>query len=166
MGAIPSAPQSDRGPDPAQALRVIRIVHAAFCGTVLIYGLIVYLVLAYGVIPEDGFASAFPNFELFRPLLWLIAAGEFVAVSVLKARFLSPEAIRRNVRGSVGQYLNSRHIILFATALSVAIYGLLLFLMAALVQDFLVLAGLSLFLLLALRPKADQYRELPHPSAL
>lgn len=137
-------PQRKPPPDPAHAFRVIRIVHAAFCGTVLIYGLVVYLVLAYGVMPQEGFVGDFPNFELFRPLLWLIAAGEFVAVWVLKAR----------------------HIILFATALSVAIYGLLLFLMAALVQDFLVLAGLSLFLLLALRPRAEQYREPPHPSAL
>jgi hypothetical protein len=166
MSALTPTPQGKPPPDPAHAFRVIRIVHAAFCGTVLIYGAVVYLMLSSGTIPPGGFAPDFPNFKLFRPILWLIAAGETVAVWVLKARFLSPEAIRRNVRGSVGQYLNSRHTILFATALSVAIYGLLLFLMAALVQDFLVLAGLSLFLLLTLRPKADQYRELPHPSAL
>jgi len=169
MSAFTPTPQHKAPPDPAQALRVIRIIHLAFCGSVLIYGLLVYLMLAYGTIPEGGFAPDFSNFELFRPILWLIAAGEVVAVWVLRARFLSPEAIRRNVRGSVGQYLNTWHIILFAlfaTALSVAIYGFLLFLMAALVQDFLVLAGLSLFLLLALRPKAEQYRDLPHSSAV
>jgi hypothetical protein len=166
MSAFTPTSQHRAPPDPAQAFRVIRIIHLAFCGSVLIYGLLVYLMLAYGTIPEGGFAPDFSNFELFRPILWLIAAGEVVAVWVLRARLLSPEAIRRNVRGSVGQYLNSRHIILFATALSVAIYGLLLFLVAALVQDFLVLAGLSLFLLLALRPRAEQYRDLPHPSAV
>ena len=72
MSAFTPIPQHKAPPDPDHAFRVIRIVHAAFCGPVFIYGAVVYLILSSGTIPAGGFAPDFANFELFRPILWLM----------------------------------------------------------------------------------------------
>ncbi|MFQ5906979.1 MAG: hypothetical protein ACE5JA_10480, partial [bacterium] len=73
--------------DAKVAFRTIRIIHLAMCATVLIYGVFVYLMLTRGIIPEGGFASDFPNLNVLRTLLFLIAAGLFWAIRIIRGRF-------------------------------------------------------------------------------
>jgi hypothetical protein len=56
--------------------------------------------------------------------------------------------------------INTWCIVMFALAEAIAVYGFLLFLLAALVEDFLVLAGFSLLTFYWLRPKEEEYHAL------
>jgi hypothetical protein len=159
MSALTPTPQGKPPPDPAHAFRVIRIVHSAFCGTVLTYGVFLYLMLGNGTIPPGGFAPDLPNLNHFRTILWLIAAGHVLAIRILRRRFLNAETLRRWSMPAP-QLINAVHIVLFATAVAIAIYGVMLFMMAALLEDFLALAGVSLMVLYWVRPKEDAYRDL------
>lgn len=144
--------------DVSAAFRTLRIIHLALCGSVLIYGVIAYLLIEYGTMPEGGFASDFPNIDLLRTLIYLIAAGCYVTIRIFKARFLAPEALRR--RGGSAQYINTWYIVMYALAEAIAVYGFLLFMIAALLEDFLVLASFSLLTFYWLRPKEDEYHAL------
>jgi len=89
----------------------------------------------------------------------LLALGCFGAIRFFQGRFLTPEALRRQptpVTGSIIQW----SIFTFALAEAIAIFGLLLFLIAGLLGDFLLLAGISLLVLFWLRPKEDEYYAL------
>ena len=145
--------------DPKVGFWILRIVYLGLFSSVLVYGLMVYLLLMQGTISERGFISDFPNLDVFRTILWLIAAGHFFAIRFVKTRFLKVEALRKRPMPVV-QAINSVYIIMFAIGEAIAIYGLLLFLIAALLQDFLVLAGVSLLILYWLRPKEDEYHAL------
>lgn len=145
--------------DPKDGFRILRIMHFAMSSAVLVYGVLVYLLLTQGIIPEQGFVSDFPNLDVFRTILWLIAAGHFLAIRFVRTRFLKAEALRQRSM-PVAQAINSVHIIMFAIADAIALYGLLLFMIAALLDDFLVLAGISLLILYWLRPKEDEYHVL------
>lgn len=158
-GGLTMIPQASESGDVRGAFRTIRIIHLAMCATVLIYGVFVYLMLTRGIIPGGGFASDFPNLNLFRTILFFIAAGVFLAIRLIKARFLAVEALLRRAVPLVHS-INTWYIVMFALAEAIAIYGLLLFLIAALLQDFLVLAGISLLVLYWLRPKEDEYHAL------
>ena len=131
----------------------LRIIHFAMCGSVFIYVLLAYLLIENGTIPEGGFVSNLPNLNLLRTVVYLLAAGCYAMIRIFKARFLTPEALRR---GGSAQYINTWYIVMYGLAEAIAIYGLLLFLIAALLQDFLVLAGISLLILYWLRPKEDE----------
>lgn len=144
--------------DPKGALRTLRIIHFAMCGSVFVYGLVAYLMIAYGTLPEGGFASDFPNIHVLRTVIYLLAAGCYVTIRIFKARFLTPDALRG--RAISAQYINTWYIIIFGLAEAIAIYGFLLFMIAALLDDFLVLAGISLLIFYWLRPKEDEYHTL------
>jgi len=94
-----------------------------------------------------------------------MAGGYFGFLYFFRVRFLSPEMIRRRMHGSVGQYINTWTMVLFVMAQAVAVYGLLLFLVGALLADFLVLGGASLVTLLWLRPQEDKYFALVRHAA-
>lgn len=125
-----------------------------------IYKLIAYLLLTYGTIPEGGFAGDLADTLGFRLIIWLAAAGSFVTLPIFQARFLSADAIRGRVRTPVESYLNTWHIVLFAMAGSIAVYGFLLFLIGALLEDFLVLTDFSLLTFYRLRPQEEEYLAL------
>lgn len=145
--------------DVSPEFRSIRMIHATFCGSVLSYGLVAYLMLSQGIIPETGFAGDLPGLNIIRAIIWLSAAGSYVGIRILRARLLTVDALRRH-SARVTEVMNARLIIVYALAESVAVYGLLLFMIAALLQDFLFLAGAALLTLHWLRPKEDAYRAL------
>ena len=145
--------------DTSTAFRILRIIHLAMCSSVFVDGFLVYLLLTQGIMPEKGFVGDFPHVSMLRTVLWALAAGCVVTIRIIRARFLSVEALRRRAT-HVAQAINAVHIVMFAVAVSIAIYGLLLFMIGAFLEDFLVLAGLSLLMLYWLRPKQDEYHSL------
>lgn len=145
--------------DASVAFRILRIIHLAMCASVFVDGLLVYLLFTQGIMPEKGFVGDFPHVSILRTIIWALAGGCAVAIWIIRARFLSVEALRRRAT-YVAQAINAVHIVMFATAVAIAIYGLLLFMIGALLEDFLILAGLSLLLLYWLRPKQDEYHAL------
>jgi len=145
--------------DSRAAFRTLRIIHLAFCTSVLIYGVLVYLMLSYRTIPEGGFAPDFPSLNVLRTIMFLLALGCFGAIRFFQGRFLTPEALRRQPTPATGSIIQWS-IFTFAFAEAIAIFGLLLFLIAGLLGDFLLLAGISLLLLFWLRPKEDEYNSL------
>jgi F0F1-type ATP synthase membrane subunit c/vacuolar-type H+-ATPase subunit K len=149
-------PQS-RGPiDPDSTFRHLRIVHAAMVGAVLTYGLVVLLMLSRDLVPREGFVGSLP---FLRILLWLAAFGNAGVIGRIRAQFLTPQALRQRAR-PVAQSIVTWHIIMFALADAIAIYGLLLYLLSGLLHDFAVLSGLSLAILLWLRPAEHGFRTL------
>jgi F0F1-type ATP synthase membrane subunit c/vacuolar-type H+-ATPase subunit K len=148
-------PQS-RGADPESTFRHLRIVHAAMAGAVLTYGLLVLLMLSRDLVPREGFVGSLP---FLRILLWLAAFGNVGVIGRIRAQFLTPQALRQRAR-PVAQSIATWHIIMFALADAIAIYGLLLYLLSGLLHDFVVLSGLSLAILFWLRPTEQGYRAL------
>lgn len=153
MGPIPQSRGSD---DPESTFRHLRIVHAAMAGAVLTYGLLVFLMLSRDVIPKEGVLGPFP---FLRILLWLAAVGNFGVIGRIRAQFLTPQALRQRAR-PVAQSIATWHIIMFALADAIAIYGLLLFLFSGLLHDFVVLSALTLAILFWLRPTEQGYQTL------
>jgi len=152
MGPIPQS----RGADPESAFRHLRIIHVAMAGAVLTYGLLVFLMLSRDVIPKEGVLGPFP---FLRILLWLAAVGNFGVIGRIRAQFLTPQALRQRAR-PVAQSIVTWHIIMFALADAIAIYGLLLFLFSGLLHDFVVLSALTLAILFWLRPTEQGYQTL------
>ncbi len=153
MGPIP---QSRGAVDPESTFRHLRIVHTAMAGAVLTYGLLVLLMLSRDLVPTEGVTGPLP---FLRILLWLAAVGNFGVISRIRAQFLTPQALRQRGR-PLAQSIATWHIIMFALADAIAIYGLLLFLLSGLLYDFVVLSGLTLAILFWLRPTAQGYRTL------
>lgn len=149
-------PQSRGAVDPKRTFRRLRIVHMAMAGAVLTYGFLVLLMLSRDVIPKDGVAGPLP---LLRILLWLAATGNFGVISRIRAQFLTPQALRQRAR-PLAQSIATWHIIMFALADAMAIYGLLLFLLSGLLTDFVVLSGLTLAILFWVRPTEHGYHTL------
>jgi hypothetical protein len=129
------------------------------CSSLLAYGVLVYLLLSQGIMPEKGFVGDFPHVGVLRTVLWALAGSLVVAIRILRARFLRVQALRRRA-APVAQAINAVHIIMFGMAVAIAIYGLLLFMIGALLEDFLIFEGVSLLLLYWLRPKQDEYHSL------
>ncbi len=153
---IPNARESM---DAKAHFRTLRILHFVLWSSVLVYGLLAYLMLTFGMMPEELFIGDFPNLNLFRALIWLLAAVEVVSILIIRAWTLNPDALRRHAMHVAG-WMNTWYIIMFSLANVIAIYGLMLCLFAALFEDFLVLAGISLLMFYWLRPKKDDYHAL------
>lgn len=145
--------------DASVAFRILRIIHLAMCASVFVDGLLVYLLLTERIMPEKGFVGDFPHVSILRTIIWALAGGCAVAIWIIRARFLSVEALRRRATYAA-QAINAVHIVMFATAVAIAIHGLLLFMIGAYLGDFLILASLSLLILYWLRPKQDEYHAL------
>jgi F0F1-type ATP synthase membrane subunit c/vacuolar-type H+-ATPase subunit K len=125
-------------------------------GAVLTYGLLVLLMLSRDLVPREGFVGSLP---FLRILLWLAAFGNVGVIGRIRAQFLTPQALRQRAR-PVAQSIATWYIIMFALADAIAIYGLLLYLLSGLLHDFAVLSGLSLAILLWLRPAEHGFRTL------
>ena len=151
----PVVPAS-RSVGPESAFRNLRIIHLAMSVALLVYGFLVFLMLSLEIIPREGFIGSLP---LLRPLLWLAALGNFMAIDRIRSRFLTPEALRERAR-PVPQSILTWHSIMYALADGIAVYGVLLFFVAGLVQDFVALAGFAFAILYWLRPTVERYRTL------
>lgn len=145
--------------DVSPEFRSIRMIHATFCGSVLSYGVLSYLMVSHGIIPENGFAGGLPDLNVLRAIIWLPAIGLYAGIRILRVRSLRVESLRHHTK-RVTQVMNARLIVMYALADAIAIYGFLLFMLAASLQDFLLLAGAALLTLHWLRPKEDAYRAL------
>jgi F0F1-type ATP synthase membrane subunit c/vacuolar-type H+-ATPase subunit K len=130
-------------------------------GAVLTYGLLVLLMLSRDLVPREGFVGPLP---FLRILLWLAAFGNFGVIGRIRAQFLTPQALRQRAR-PVAQSIATWHIIMFALADAIAIYGLVLFLLSGLLDDFVGLSGLSLAILFWLRPTEHRFRSLLHQAS-
>ena len=139
-------------------LRVLRITYIAITGSVLICVVLVLAMVSQSIIPQDGFEGRFPNMNLWRAIVWAFAAANFVWILVIRARFLTPEKILG--RGLGMGSITLQYIKMFTGVVVIATVGLVLFLVAGLLYDFLVLAGLSLGILIWFRPKEDHIRDL------
>lgn len=146
-------PQIDESLDSEVAFRNLRIFHLAMSGAVLVYGVLVSLILSLDLIPKGGLVG---HPFLLRFLLWSCAVGCLGAIQRVRVRFLTPEGLRQRTR-PVAQSIVTWNVIIYALANAMAIYGLLLFLTGGLLQDFLVLAGFALAILVWLRPTAADY---------
>lgn len=142
--------------DPASAFRKLRTLHLAMGGAVLAYGLVAFLLASTEVISDEGLVGGSPGLRL---LFWLAAAGNFGVIDRVRRRFLTPQALRRRPR-PVAQSIATWHVIMYALADAIAVYGLLLFLLTGALQDFLLLAGFALGMLYWLRPKKAGYDAL------
>ncbi len=137
--------------------RTVRKIYLYVFGSVLFSWVLVYLLLSQGIIGE-GFVSDFPNLNLLRIFLWVGVVGCLLMIGVIKRRFLSPEALRRH-EAPLSQYYKW-HVIMWALGEAIAIFGFVLFLVAALLEDFLAMAGITLVILYWLRPKEADYHDL------
>lgn len=140
------------------AFRTLRIIHGAMILAIVVYGLVAVLLVARGAIPPGGFAPRV--FPLLRLALYAVAAAEVAIIVRLGRRLLSPEYLARQRSGSPAGRLQASYVILFALWDSVAVYGLILFLLGRGDLDFAVLAGAALLGLLLHTPRRDQWDRL------
>lgn len=148
--------QIDESVDFAIAFRSLRTSHLAMSAAVLACGVVVAVILSMNLIPKAGLVG---HSFILRLVLWLCAAGCLVAIQRVRVRFLTPEGLGQRAR-PVTQSIVTWHVIIYALADAIAIYGLLLFLLGGLLQDFLALAGFALAILIWLRPTEAGYRTL------
>jgi hypothetical protein len=83
---------------------------------------------------------------LIRTLVWLLPVGCAAAIRFSRGRFLTA--------GSIVQW----YVVSFALAEAIAVSGLVLYVIAGLLVDFLLLASIALLLLASLRPKEGDFR--------
>jgi len=131
----------------------------AMCGVVIVYASLAAIMLATGAIPSDGFVGDFAGLYALRAALWIIAAGCFMGIRIIRSRLLTPEALHGR-QTPVAQSILTWHVVMFALADAMAVLGLLLFFLRGLMGDFLILGGAALVTLLRLRPSEEDYHAL------
>ena len=148
-----------------------RIIAVAIMASIFIYIGLAELILF------DQMHVSFPNLDLFRIVLYIISGVEigiilwFRNFLLRKTNALPPARTDRvnQQSGSVNdpphkqeaafcQRLISITIISFALSESIAIYGLVLFILAKQRQDLYLLAGLALILMLIFFPRFDDWK--------
>ncbi|MFQ5848645.1 MAG: hypothetical protein ACE5IQ_13365 [Candidatus Methylomirabilales bacterium] len=151
-----SMPQPKNPGTPEAVFRSLQTIHRAFAGVVLITGVLVFLMRATGSVAGEGLVGPLP---LLRPLFWLAALGCLVAIQRIRGHFLSPEALRQRAK-PIAQSIVTWHVTMFGLADAIILYGLLLFLLAGLLGDFLLLAGVALGVFVWLRPTQERTHAL------
>lgn len=140
--------------------RTARILHGAMVVTLLVYAGIVHLLQQTG---WSGRAAA-DALPLIRWILYALGAAEFLVVLVARSRALSAEgledAARRGGAEAALGLLQTRLVVLLALAESVAIYGLVLFLLGGSLRDFYVLWAAGLVAQLVLTPRRELWDEV------
>lgn len=140
-----------------RARRTIAVVGGAMIGSLVLYVLLVEFLRAQQA-PFRGFA-AFARVEILRYALFAVSLVTIVLLRVLRQLFLSDKApvlqtvrVTRRSPDSL-QRLATASIVSFALCESVAIYGLLLFLLAGNVGDFYLLSAMGLVLFVVCIPR-------------
>jgi len=155
------APDSE--PKLNKSILTIRIIYFAFISSLVIYLIIPHLIIKL----HHGFLKGFAMFEkvyLLKNILYLISILTAVIIFILQ-RFLSNPNKILLTPGSTNideilKALTSGSIIIFALCESIALYGLVLFLIAGLLKEFYFLIGLSFILLIMCFPKRQKWEEI------
>lgn len=141
----------------------------AFIGVAMMSTLVVYAAVAIGIeatqAPFEGFAS-FGDGGLIRNLFLGLSLFQIVAIKVIRSRALqTPESsgaypTAKPLESSrLLSRLVSLSVVAFALAESIAVYGLVLFLLNGDSTDFYVFWGLSLLTFIMFFPRYHQWEE-------
>jgi F0F1-type ATP synthase membrane subunit c/vacuolar-type H+-ATPase subunit K len=136
-------------------------------GSVMIAGLFIYVaVVVFMKVHYEPFEglSPFSNIVFLKYILYGVALLQFFLISALKRLILSGKFLFQSSREQKSSYspdnqkLMKASIITFSLCESVAIYGLILFLLSGNVIDFLGLFVLSLIYFIVFFPRFDQWQ--------
>lgn len=148
--------------DLRKAYKTVSMIGVVMMMSLLVYAAVVeYIQKTYA--PFTGF-SPFPEVGMLRNILLVVALAEVFMIRGIKKLVLSGKL---PVQGNAGatsmspavQRLFSSSIIIFALSESIAIYGLVLFLIAGNSSDFYTFMALSLISYVIYFPKFSQWEE-------
>ncbi|MEW6620029.1 MAG: hypothetical protein AB1422_11965 [bacterium] len=141
------------------ALLTIRIVYFAN-----ILSLIIYLFIP-NILHHFSFEGLvkFKEFDWLKNILYLISALTIVVILILK-RFLDNSGkIPLTSESKIDEIIRpliSGNILIFALCETIALYGLVLFLIGSLLGEFYFLIGLSFVLFLICFPKQEKWQKI------
>jgi F0F1-type ATP synthase membrane subunit c/vacuolar-type H+-ATPase subunit K len=155
---------NDRADELQTAYRRTAVIGAAMMSTLVMYA-VVGLAIASTQDPFEGFVSLEDD-GLLRNLFLGLSLFQVVAVQIIRGRALrvpDPSSRFPNAKTSTSPQLVSRlvstSIVTFALAESIAVYGLVLFLLNGKSTDFFVFLGLSLLAFIMFFPKYHQWEQ-------
>lgn len=134
-----------------------------------IFTLVIYAGLAEFFLGDLDLGKGFSGLSFLRYILMAVAAVEVVLMVVIKNLILSgkanfmqkPGLEKDSSKPDEGEFINrlrSAHIITYALCESIAIYGLILFMLGKNKTEFYAFLGVSLFLMLVHFPKYDDWK--------
>jgi hypothetical protein len=134
-----------------------------------IFSLVIYAALVEFFLGDLNLGTGSPGLGYLKYILMAIAAVEVVMMLIIKNRILPGEAPFLQESGSKkdspgpdeAQFINrlrTAHIITYALCESIAIYGLILFILEKDKTIFYAFLGVSLFLMLIHFPKYDDWK--------
>lgn len=134
-----------------------------------IFSLVIYAGLAEFFLGDLDPGKGSTNLSFLRYVFMAFAAVEVVLMLIIKNRILSgetkfiqqPNLGKDSSKPDEGEFINrlrSAHIITFALCESIAIYGLVLFILGKDRTEFYAFLGVSLFLMLVHFPKYDDWK--------
>ena len=145
-----------RSVDSVVRWRSLQIVHAGFAVSLVIYGLLLYLMQRYGTMPTDGYNP--PLAAQLRYPLYAVALANWFAVLILRRFLLNPHRLRRAAK-PVAELIKNQ-IILFVLSEAIGLWGFILALLGGQTIEFIFLGVLSLFTLITLAPRYHLFEEL------
>jgi len=145
-----------RSVDSVVRWRSLQIVHAGFAVSLVIYGLLLYLMQLYGNVPTDGYAPSLAA-QLRYPL-YAVALANWFAVLILRRLLLNPHRLRRAAK-PVAELMKN-HIILFALSEAIGLWGFILAILGGQIIEFIFFGMLSLFTLIMVAPRYHLFEEL------
>ena len=152
--------------DLAQGCRRARLVGFALGASIVIDGVIVQLIRSTRA-PFSGFAPAVPV-DTLRMVFVVLAVADFVLIRFMRSQILSAPArgAQPSARaGEITRRLSTASIVTLAIGLSIAIYGLVLFLIGGRPLDFYGFAVVSLLALAVHFPRLARWEEWAKDSA-
>lgn len=146
------------------SFKTIQILYFAMAGSLFIYAGIAHILRSSEFLPEPMILT---QLTFLRYGFYILALSIFVLVLWLRKTLLSLEAIRPQVlQGeNVEQIIVRGHVILFALCEVPGILGLVLFFLSRSLQDFYLLAGLSLLGFLSSYPNQGWWEEIKREIA-
>jgi len=134
-----------------------------------IFSLGIYVGLVEFLLGDLDLGMGSTNLGFLRYVFMAFAAVEVVLMLIIKNRILSgqtkfiqqPDSGKDSPKPGEGEFINrlrSAHIITFALCESIAIYGLILFILEKDKTVFYAFLGVSLFLMLVHFPKYDDWK--------
>ncbi len=136
--------------------RSLQIIYIAFPVSLIIYGLLLYLIQRYGTMPIDGYHPSLAA-QLRYPI-YAVALANWFAVLILRRLLLNRERLRQEAH-PVSRFV-ARQIILFALSEAIGLWGFLLALLGGQTTEFLFLGMISLFSFITVAPRHHLFEEL------
>ncbi len=142
-----------------RAYRTTVIIGLAMMASLVVYAVLVEMIKK-DYAPFGGFSPLPADvFTTLRYALLAVVAGEFVFIPILNKAMLSAKAIRSaSATGPFGQ-LASAAVVTFALCESVAVFGLVLFLIQGASSDFYLFLMISLIFFTIHFPKYSKWEE-------